>query len=165
MPIGLSNLAQQGISTSGAGPTTNTQGIAQQLIDQHIIAPNLITPAFTKTNHSVKLRTGVSSSLMTAHPISLTSSVVQQPLPPVEQAQGPEIVIKYMSQEELVEVASPAACFKELEGSLSADKEWGSLFDSLNDLRSLVKFNEKLFIDNQPYLTSVFKKVATLPLT
>ena len=102
---------------------------------------------------------------MAAHPISLTSSVVQQPLPPVDQAQGPEIVIKYMSQEELVEVASPTACFKELEGSLSADKEWGSLFDSLNDLRSLVKFNEQLFMDNQPYLTSVFKKVETLPLT
>lgn len=153
----MSSLVQQTGSTSSTGITTNPQGIAQQLIEQHIVAQNLITPSFTKPSHSLKLRTGVSSSLMGAHPIS--SNIVQQPLPPVEQAQGPEIVVKYVSQEELMEVASPATCFKEIEVSLSSEKDWGSLFESLNELRSLVKFNEKLFTDNPPYLASVFKKV------
>lgn len=137
--------------------------MAQQLIEQHIVAPNALGSAFQKGSHTVKMRGVISGPAIPAHPaiVAIIQPSTPQQLPPMEQPQGQDVSIKYMSLEELTELPSPTSCFKELEASLSADKEWGILFENLNNLRSLVKYNQELFSDNQPHLASVFKKVVT----
>ena len=66
--------------------------------------------------------------------------------------------IKYLTADELVEVEAPHQVFGSLEANIGPDQEWFSQFQSINDLRSLMKFNEELFKEST-YLISVFKRV------
>ena len=78
-------------------------------------------------------------------------------------SQAIESAVKYSTNEELPELENPSLIYKSLESNLGEDHDWLTHFNTLNELRSLVKFNIDLFTDQNYYLV-VFKKVRILLL-
>lgn len=72
-----------------------------------------------------------------------------------------EIGIKYLSFEELAEVANPSQFYLSLESDLGVEQDWQKQVASLNGLRSILKFNTKI-VEESPLTLLIFKKVCLL---
>jgi hypothetical protein len=72
-----------------------------------------------------------------------------------------DVGIRYLTFEELNEVPTPSVVFASLEATLSIDQEWQKQVASLNELRSLLKFNLPM-LEESPQTASIFKKVGLL---
>ena len=67
--------------------------------------------------------------------------------------QSVDISIKYPTNDELTELSSPKQTFESLETSLKDNQDWQGQFNSLSNMRSLMKFNPELFEESSYVIT------------
>lgn len=72
-----------------------------------------------------------------------------------------EIGAKYVAYEELTEVPNPSQFYLTLESDLGVEQDWQKQVNSLNGLRSILKFNQNV-VDDSPNTLLIFKKVCLL---